>query len=61
MRRLTSDIARWPASWVRDEAGQALVEYGILVALIAAVCLGVVAAFGIAVLGLYDSFLAAFP
>lgn len=61
MRRLTSDIARWPASWALDEAGEALLEYSILIALIATVCFGLVLALGIAVLDLYDSFLAAFP
>jgi pilus assembly protein Flp/PilA len=33
-------------SLVRDEEGATMVEYGIMVALIAAVCIGIVAALG---------------
>ncbi len=35
--------------WMRDEEGQALAEYGLLVALIAVVCIAAVTLFGIQV------------
>lgn len=39
----------------RSERGASAVEYGLLVALIAAVIVGVVATFGLATMGLFDS------
>ncbi len=33
-------------SMLRDDAGATMVEYGILVALIAAVCIGIITTFG---------------
>ncbi len=36
-------------TWMRDEEGQALAEYGLLVALIAVVCIAAVTLFGIQV------------
>jgi pilus assembly protein Flp/PilA len=41
-------------SW-RDETGQALVEYGLLVGLIAAVCVGIIAILGGDIAGFFSS------
>jgi len=40
---------------MRDEEGQALVEYGLLVALIAVVCIAVITALGLGVQGAFQS------
>jgi pilus assembly protein Flp/PilA len=44
---------------LRDESGQALVEYGMLVALIAVICIGAVTALGLDVQGAFNSIVAA--
>lgn len=38
-----------------DEEGATMVEYGIMLALIAAVCVGIIATLGVQVQGLFDS------
>jgi pilus assembly protein Flp/PilA len=45
----------------RSEAGQALAEYGLIVALVALVCILALTALGLAVSGHVDAFAAAFP
>jgi pilus assembly protein Flp/PilA len=40
---------------LRDESGQALVEYGLLVGLIAALCVGVITALGGDILGYFTT------
>jgi Flp pilus assembly pilin Flp len=44
-----------------DEAGQALVEYSLLIVLIAVVAIGAVATFGVDVSKLYQSIVDAYP
>ena len=44
----------------RQEAGATAVEYGLLIALIAAVIIGVVAALGTSVLGAFNSMIGTF-
>jgi Flp pilus assembly pilin Flp len=44
-----------------DDSGQALVEYALLLALIALVAIGAVEAFGLGVSGLYSTINAQFP
>lgn len=44
-----------------DEAGQALVEYSLLIVLIAVVAIGAVATFGVDVSTLYQSIVDAYP
>jgi len=44
---------------MRDEEGQALVEYGLLVALIAVVCIAVITALGVGVRGAFQSIVTA--
>lgn len=46
------------AGWVRDEEGASMVEYGLLVALIAAVCIVAVGALGGGVNGKFEEVLA---
>ncbi len=46
-------IRRWFAS--RPETGAAMVEYGLIVALIAVVCLWVLGSMGFGVFGFFDS------
>jgi pilus assembly protein Flp/PilA len=43
-----------------DEQAATMVEYGIMVALIAAVCFGIIAALGLQVQALFNTTLAAF-
>jgi Flp pilus assembly pilin Flp len=45
----------------RDESGQALVEYALLIALISIVAIGAVQAFGLGVSGLYSKINANYP
>lgn len=42
-------INRFPARGVRDESGQGLAEYALILALIAVVCVGALAALGNAI------------
>jgi Flp pilus assembly pilin Flp len=54
---LLSTWRRWAAEMpalVRSEAGQAMVEYALLISLIAMVCFGVVQVFGLGVSTLYS-------
>ena len=44
-----------------DEDGQALVEYALLVSLVAVVCAGAVGTFGTGVAGLYSNVQSLFP
>jgi pilus assembly protein Flp/PilA len=46
---------------VRDDAGQDLLEYALLVALIALVCVAAVMATGTSVQGVFTQIVAAFP
>ena len=48
-------------SLVRDDAGQDLLEYALLVALIALVCVAAVMATGTSVQGVFNQIVAAFP
>ena len=45
----------------RREAGQALAEYGLIIALVALVCILALTALGLAVSGQLDALAAAFP
>lgn len=42
-------------SMIRDDEGATMVEYGIMIALIAAVCIGVVTTLGQTVSGTFDN------
>jgi Flp pilus assembly pilin Flp len=46
---------------IRDEEGQALVEYALLISLIAVVCLAAVGTFGLKVAGLYSQIVSIYP
>lgn len=46
---------------VRSEAGQALAEYGLVLALIAVVCIAALTALGLAISGLLGDIAAAMP
>ena len=49
------------AEMVKDEDGQALVEYALLVSLVAITCFAAVEAFGLGVSGLYSKILQNYP
>ena len=61
--RVTSVVRRLQklARHLQREEGQALVEYALLVSLIAIVCFGAVDAFGLGVSGLYSKINAVVP
>ena len=44
-------MVAWAQTFERDEEGQGLVEYGLILALIAVVCIGALTTVGTAVLG----------
>ena len=53
------NLVKFVSSFVRGEEGQDLLEYALLIALIAVVCAGAVAAAGTAVNGIFGSITAA--
>ena len=55
------DIVARLKSRFREEDGQALVEYGLLLALIAVVCIGIVTTLGIRVSGTFQSVSSVLP
>ena len=56
-------VGDWPHALVhfREENGQALAEYGLVLALIAAVCIVALTALGLALAGHLDALTAVFP
>jgi Flp pilus assembly pilin Flp len=56
LRRLYAIAGR-----ARDERGQAMVEYALLISLIAVVCFGVVQTMGLSLSSLYNSINTKFP
>ena len=60
-RKLRAWFLRRPGGRAAEEAGQALVEYALLLSLIALVAIGAVEAFGLGVSGLYSTINATFP
>jgi Flp pilus assembly pilin Flp len=46
---------------IRDEEGQALVEYALLISLIAVVCLAAVGTFGLKVADLFSQIVSVYP
>jgi len=60
-RRNVMDLINRLHTLVRDDAGQDLLEYALLVALIALVCVAAVMATGTSVQGVFNQIVAAFP
>jgi Flp pilus assembly pilin Flp len=60
-RRFMLDLVDSAARRVRGESGQALVEYALLLSLIAIVCFGVVDTMGLGLSSLYSTINARFP
>ncbi len=60
-RQVRHDRAPESAARLREQAGQALAEYGLVLAFIAAVCVLALGALGLALSGEFDAVTAAFP
>ena len=56
VRRLFAAVPR-----LEEESGQAMVEYALLISLIAIVCIGIVQTMGLSLSSLYSSINAQFP
>ena len=54
-----SEFVMGPVARFRSESGQALTEYGLIMALIAVVCMGALGIIGLAIAGFLDDIAAA--